>query len=492
MQGEIRRLGKETLVYGLSTIVGRFLNFLLLPFYTHFLATSEYGIVAVIFTYLAFLNILYQYGMDQAYLRYASSLEIGDLKDNFSTAMASVLVSSFILSGILFTFSGTITSLIGIPARFSELPKICAGILALDALAIVPFAELRRAHRPWLFTAIKISNIAVNVGLNVLFLWRLNWGVRGVFLASLIASASSLLLLAPTLFSLWRPRFHSGLFPALVRFAAPYIPSGLASMAVQVIDRPILKAFTDDSTVGIYQANYRLGIFMMLVVNMFDAAWRPFFLDQAGKPNAPQIFARVTTYFLLVSSVIVLGLSLFIGDLVRLPIMGHPLIHPAYWSGLPVVPIVLIGYLFNGAYYNFMPQVYLPKRTDLLIWVTLVGAAVNVAANFLLIPSIGMMGAAWATLLAYFAMALALFLVGRRLYPIPYEWRRIALAALLLALVWGAADGCRAIFPQLSPGSWGLVRLAAIVLYPILLFAAGFFDPAELRTLRSAFYIIRS
>lgn len=483
MRKELNQLGKETLVYGLSTIVGRFLNFLLLPFYTHFLSTSEYGIVAVIFTYLAFLNIVYQYGMDQAYLRYASSLEIGDLKDNFSTAMTSVLLSSLFLSGILFFFSAPIASMIGLPGPMAHLPKVCAGILAMDAIAIVPFAELRRAHRPWMYVGIKILNIAVNAGLNVAFLWKLHWGVRGVFWASWIASASTLLLLAPVLFSLWRPRFSADLFPALVRFAAPYIPSGLASMAVQVIDRPILKAMTDDSTVGIYQANYRLGIFMMLVVNMFDAAWRPFFLDQANKPNAPQLFARVTTYFLLISSFVVLALSLFIGDLVRVPIFGRPLIHPAYWPGLPVVPIVLIGYLFNGAYYNFMPQVYLPKRTDLLIWVTMIGAAVNVGANLLLIPSTGMMGAAWATLLAYFAMALALWLMGRKLYPIPYEWKRLALAAALLTLVWGGTDVYRAVFPQSSGLYWIAIRFAAVVAYPALLWGAGFLDPAELKSL---------
>ncbi len=487
MQGDIRRLGKETLIYGLSTIVGRFLNFLLLPFYTHLLATSEYGIVAVVFTYIAFLNIIYQYGMDQAYLRFASSLEIGDLKDNFSTAFGSMLVSSLFLSGILFIFSEPISNLTGLPPQFADLPRICAGILAMDALAIVPFAELRRAHRAWLYVAIKVLNIAVNAGLNILFLWRWHWGVRGVFLASWYASASSLVLLIPVFVSLWRLKFHIPLFGELIRFAVPYIPSGLASMAVQVIDRPILKALTDDSTVGIYQANYRLGIFMMLIVNMFDAAWRPFFLDQANKPNAPQVFARVTTYFLLISSFVVLGLSLFIRDLVQIPVFGRPLIHPNYWSGLSVVPIVLIGYLFNGAYYNFMPQIYLPKRTDLLIWVTLLGAGTNVIANLLLIPSTGMLGAAWATLLAYFAMALGIFLLGRRLYPIPYEWKRISLATVFLTLVWGGVTLCHKIMPQLSWNSWSLIRLGALAAYPLLLWFSGFFHHEELQALRSAF-----
>jgi len=182
-----------------------------------------------------------------------------------------------------------------------------------------------------------------------------------------------------------------------------------------------------------------------------------------------------------------MGLSLFIGDLVRIPISGRPLIHPSYWSGLPVVPIVLIGYLFNGAYYNFMPQVYLPKRTDILIWVTFLGAGVNVAVNFLLIPSCGMMGAAWATLLAYLAMALALHLLSRKLYPIPYEWKRIALATVIMALVWGAADAYYWKSAPMNPGLWIMLRLAALAAYPAILWAVGFFNAEELQSIRSAF-----
>lgn len=468
MAGELRRLGKETLIYGLSTILGRFLNFLLVPFYTHFLAPGDFGIVTTIFAYVAFLNILYQYGMDQAYLRFATSLELGDLVDNFSTAATSVLAVALGLSAFLALFWAPVGHAAGLE-HYAYLVKICAAILAMDALATVPFAELRRSHSAWAFAGVKTLNIAVNVALNVWFLWHQRMGLQGVFYASAIASASSLILLAPVIARFWRPRIHRELLPHLLAFALPYIPSGLASMAVQVIDRPILMKLTNDATVGIYSANYRLGIFMMLVVNMFDAAWRPFFLDHANDPQAPRLFARVTTLFLGGSGFVVLALSLYIGELVAVPVMGKPLIHPAYWSGLPVVPIVLVGYLFNGAYYNFMPQVYLPKRTDLLIWVTAIGAVVNIATNFALIPVMGMLGAAWATLLAYLAMAAALHLLGRSHYPIPYEWGKIAMAAVVLAICWSGALEVHRWVPSMSVHAWLGVRAAALAVYVLSL-----------------------
>ena len=467
MAGELRRLGRETLIYGVSTILGRFLNFLLLPFYTHFLAPGDFGVVTNLFAYIAFFNILYQFGMDQAYLRFATSLEIGDLEDNFSTAATSVLAVGLAISAVLVAFWSPLGRAAGLES-YAPLVKISAAILAMDALATVPLAELRRAHRAWSFAIIKSINIGVNVFFNVWFLWHDGLGVRGVFYASALASASSLLLLVPVMVRLWRPRIHWALLPGLLAFALPYIPSGLASMAVQVIDRPILMKLTNDVTVGIYSANYRLGIFMMLVINMFDAAWRPFFLDHAKKPDAPKLFAHVTTIFLAGSGLIVLAVSLFIGEMVRIPVMGHPLIHPSYWSGLPIVPVVLLGYLFNGAYYNFMPQVYLPKRTDLLIWVTAIGAVINVGSIFALVPRVGgMMGAAWATLLAYLAMAIALHGFGRKLYPIPYEWGRLSGAAAVLAACWGGAVLAHQTLPSMTPAAWALLRLGAIGAYAL-------------------------
>jgi len=179
-------------------------------------------------------------------------------------------------------------------------------------------------------------------------------------------------------------------------------------MMVQVIDRPILLALTNESTVGIYQANYRLGIFMMLIVSMYDYAWRPFFLTHAKDPDAKQLYSRILTYFTLFSSIVVLVVSLYVDDIVKIHVFHRFIINPAYWSGLGIVPIILLGYLFNGLYVNFMAGIYIEKKTSHLPYITGIGAAINVVVNFLLIPKFGMFGAAWATFFAYAGMALTI------------------------------------------------------------------------------------
>lgn len=483
MLADLKRLGKETAVYGLSTVVGRLLNFLLLPFYTHVLRPEDLGIVAIVLAYVAFLNVVFQHGMDQAYLRFSAGAGTEGRRRTFSTASWSLTASSLVLAALVAVLGPALAPWLGFGRR-PELAFYAAGILALDALAAVPFAELRLSHHAWHYAGIKLSNIAVNVALNVVLIRGLGLGLDGIFLAYLAASGATLALLAPVLAGLWRGpgAFRRELWLDLLRFGLPFVPAGLASMTVQLIDRPLLLRFTDEGAVGVYQANHKLGIFMMLVVAMFDAAWRPFFLEHADKPGARELFGRVLTYFLLAGSWVVLALSLFIGELVRVPVLGRPIIHPDYWPGLVVVPVVLSGYLFNGAYVNFIAQPTLAKRTGLLVYATAAGAAVNIAANLALIPPWGMLGAAWASLLAYAAMAACLYAMGRRLYPIPYEWGRVAHMAYALCAV---CLGLHALRPVLSGGfNWALARGAAVTAYPALLWATGFLDKRERRALR--------
>lgn len=478
MLGELRRLWRETAVYGLSTVVGRLLNFILLPLYTHSLTPAEYGIVAIVFSNIAFLNVLYGYGMDFAFMRFSKAVA-GEDRGDFSTPFWSMAATSLLFSGVLHVFAGPLAFLCGIPAAYVDIIRYGAWILALDTLALVPFAELRLSHRAAAYAGIKVANIVINLSLNYVFLVVMKMGVRGVFLASLLAACASFAMVAPVLMTRLELRFDRELYRKLLRFALPLVPAGLASMMVQVIDRPILKHLTDDSVVGVYQANYRLGILMMMVVNMFDAAWRPFFLQRSTRPDAKELFARVLTYFALGAGLVLLFITFFIEDLVALPLLGgQPLIHRAYWGGLAIVPVVTLGYLFNGLYVNFLAPVTLAKRTDLVAYATATGAVVNISANFLLIPRFGMMGAALATLVAYVAMAAVLYVMGRRVYPIPYEFGRLAhLGACLAALAFA--------FYRLPPLM--TVKVLLLAALPLTLWATGFFDAAELSALRGAF-----
>ncbi len=386
MFSQIKRLGADTAIYGISTIVGRFLTFLLVPFYTNVLTTSQYGIVANVYSYLAFLNVIYNYGMESAYFRYASPLEGGDPKEKFSTPLISIAVTSTLFSGLIIAFAVPLTHVFLISESFYRILYYSAGILFFDALVIVPFASLRLARRPKFFAALKIVNIASNVAFNIISLLWLKWGVEGIFISGLASSVLTFALMIPHIVRSSSWKLSGSLYSALLRFGLPYVPVGLSGMVLQVIDRPMLKAFTNDSNVGIYQANYRLGIFMNLVTSMFDYAWKPFFLSHANDSNAKELFARVLTYFLLAMSGIFLILSFFIADIVQIKMFGRHIIHPDYWSGLGVVPVVLLAYIFGGISIHFNAGIFIEKKTAYLLPTSILAAVSNIVANFVLIP----------------------------------------------------------------------------------------------------------
>ena len=450
---DLKALGKESLIYGLSTVAARLLNFLLLPFYTHYLTPADYGVSAALFSYIAFFNILFQHGMDQAYMRY-----YGEREKSLPAAFYGVAAVSLLLAAGLCAAPSALAGISGIGAENGRLISYSALILLFDALSTPLFADLRMSHKAFHYAMLRVITVVVNVGLNLFLIMRLGRGVHGIFEANIGSSALALgLVMLPVLRAL-KPRFSRELYDRMLSFALPLVPAGLGSMAVQVIDRPILLHLTDQTTVGIYQANYRLGIFMMLIVSMFDQAWRPFFIVRSGRPDAPQLFARVLTLFTIGASWLTLALSLFIADAVKFPIFGKPIIHPAYWGGLGLVPVVLWAYVFNGLYINFLAPVIIARRTSYIMGATLLGAVFNVVANFMLIPHYGMLGAAWATFGAYACMAFFMHLSGRGFYAVPYEWGRV-----LSAIGVGALLTCGVMFKaDFGTGAWLAVRLLAV------------------------------
>ncbi len=424
MLDKIKSLSKQTLIYGTSTIVGRFLNFILVPFYTNVFLPSEYGVIALIFAYIAFLNIIYSLGFESGYFRFASSNEIGSQKQNFSHPFFTIMLNSAMLSGLILLFSGNITSIVNI--KDPTIITYTAFILFFDAIALVPFAYLRLKNKAKVFAAIKLVNICINVGLNLFLILVLEYGLVAVFISNLIASIVTLLILSPVIFRNISFSFNKELFSELRRFSLPYLPAGLAAIIVQVIDKPIMLYLTDIKTVGIYNANYKLGIFMMLVVSMFDYAWRPFFLNNAKEPGAKALFSKVLTLFVGASSLVFIILTFFIDNIVEtpLPFKGH-IIGQSYWSGLIIVPTVLFSYIFLGIYTNLMAGIYIEKKTKYLPLISGLGAVLNIIICFGLIPFMGIMGGAIATLLSYVAMAIYIYFIVQKFYPVDYELSRI-------------------------------------------------------------------
>src|SRR6267143_203280 len=480
MLAQLKRLGSETVVYGTSTIIGRFLNFLLVPLYTNVLHPDQYGIITYVYSIMAFINVIYSYGMESAYFKYSSTLEIGTGKENFTTPFTSLFASSLFFSWAIAALASPVAGAMSLPPEYGSVVYYMAAILAFDALAIIPFASLRMEHKARQFATLKFLNIIVNVVMNIVLLVTLHSGIEGIFISSLTASVVTFLLLLPTVYRHLGGRFNPALFRSLLKFGLPSIPAGLSATAVQVIDRPILRALTNDATVGIYQANYRLGIFMMLIVSVYDYAWRPFYFSIAKDSNAREVFARVLTYLVLLMAGVFLGLTFFMGDIVKVSFFGRHIINPAYWSGLNIVPIVLLGYLFLGVYTNLSAGIYIEKKTHYLPIIPFLSALVNVVANYLLIPLMGMMGAAWATFLAYFAMAVAGYIIAQRVYPVQYEIGRlmkIAAGAAIVMLIY-------VVTPVKSDLVGVMLKIALVAIFGVLMYAMKFFDRREVDALK--------
>ena len=471
MLQSIKRLTKHSAVYGIGYIVSRSIGFLLLPIHTNYLLPGEYGIAALLFSSLAIMNIIFSYGMDVAFLRFFILEDDKHKKHTiFSTAFWMIFGTGLCFSSILVLFPTPFSQIIFRTPHYIVLVRLAGGILLADTMALIPFLLLRGEEKSVTFITLKLLNVAANFGLNILFVAILKKGVVGVFTANLIASVFTLITVLPILLKWLVPRFKKETLFELLRFGLPYVPSGLSVIIMDQIGRFFLDRMIGEKATGIFSASYKLGMFMALVVAAFRFAWHPFFLSTSKQDDAPRIFARVLTYFLAVTGFVFLTISYFIDEIVHFHLFGVSLFGEGYTSGIKIVPIIMLAYIGYGIYVNFIVGVYLKKKTSLLPLVTGIGAAVSILANFLLIPHFGIVGAAWATFLAYGSMTTALYLVSHKLYPIPYEIGRI-----FKLLAGGAILFILGIFVF----SNGWMRLFLLMSFPFLLWMLGFFNKGE-------------
>jgi len=283
------------------------------------------------------------------------------------------------------------------------------------------------------FSLIKLGNIILNLSLNFILVLKFKMGIEAILIANLAASALSLLLLMPEILANFVMKIDNHYLRLMLKFAIPYLPASLAATIVQVIDRPVVLALTNQETLGIYQANYKLGIFMMLIVQMFQFAWQPFFLNNSKEKNAKEIFSKVLTLFIIAASFVWIIVSLFVDDFARIEFAaGKSIIGKEFLSGIIIVPVILLAYMFNGIYYNFQAGIYIEEKTKYFPYVTGAGAVVNVVVNILLIPVLGIMGAALATLASYMIMAGGLFYFSQKFYKIKYEYDKIIKVLVLV------------------------------------------------------------
>jgi len=436
----LRRLLSQTAIYGLSTILGRLLNYLLVPVYTHLFAPAEYGIVTEWYAYAAFLAVVFTYGMETAYFRFASKNpdQAGVI---FNTVFKGLFASTLFILTIVLLFREGISALLGYPGQERFLVFFIL-ITGFDALTAIPFARLRLQNRAFSFALIRLVNIGLNIGLNLIFLLMLPGaspefslagfsGIDFIFLSNLIASGISLIWLFPfrelkgkSDFKVWQDVFAYG-FPLLF--------AGLAGMVNETLDRVLLKHLLPQAdalgAVGIYGACYKVSIIMTIFVQTFRYAAEPFFFSQASEKDSAALYGRVMRLFVFVCGIIYVGTLVFM-DWVQF------FIGPAYRSGLFIVPVLLLANWFLGIYYNLSIWYKLADKTMAGVWMSVFGAIVTLIANFILIPVMGYAGAAWATLICYAGMMLFSGAWGHKAYPVSYGWGKIVMLiipALLLA-----------------------------------------------------------
>ena len=444
MGNPIKKLAGQTAIYGLSSIVGRFLNYLLTPLWTGAFLVSQFGIITEMYAYVAFLVIMLTYGMETAYFRY-SNKEGFESKNVYTTIVSSLLITSILFLILAIIFSQGVANWLMYPDH-SEYVIWFAIIVGFDALTAIPQAYLRKQNKPGKFAIVNLGNVAINIFLNVFFIWyckdnydqgTTNWiidtfynpeiGVGYVFIANLIASIFKLAFLTPEILLIRLGQFKREYLKPILKYAIPLLFVGMAGIVNETLDRILLKRLLVDelgidatmTQIGIYGANYKLSILITLFIQAYRYAAEPFFFSQEKKKESKKLYANIMTYFVIIVCTIFLFVMFYL-DVLKYFINNEDL-----WVGLSIVPILLAANVCLGIYYNLSIWYKLANKTGYGALISIFGAVITIVLNLILIPIMGYAGAAWTTLVCYFTMVIVSYVLGQKNYPIPYDLKRI-------------------------------------------------------------------
>lgn len=450
----LKNLASQTIWYGLSSIAAKFISYLQTPIITYLLPDSKgqqaYGDFTILYSGISLANIIFTYGMETAYFRFAAQKE--DKARLFRTSFGALLSSTVLLSLLFIAFRMPIAQLIDQEAH-PEYVTWAIIIIAFDTLSAIPFARLRQEGRPKKYAAVRVSGIVLNLILTVIFLyfsqqyadqhpsaafsqWYASHSKGGLLLLPNVAGSALTFFL---LYGEWKD-FRWGVDPDLLRklwkFGSPMIIVGLGGMINETMDRLMLLNLHSGTeaaakiAVGIYGANYRIAIFITLFIQAFRMSAEPFFFKQAEEKNSPVTYALVMKWFVITLCLAFLFSSLYI-DLWQY-------MNPAsYRSGLKVVPILLAANVCLGIYYNLVVAFKVTDNMRKATYITLTGAAITLTVNFLFIPVYGMSACAWATFLCYFTMMVFAYFYGQRYFPVPYPIRGIGFYLVFAGLLFG-------------------------------------------------------
>ncbi len=402
------------------------MNFILVPLHTETLGTEKYSDNTVFYVYAAFFNVVLTYGMETAFFRFFSKQE--DNGKVYATTFLSLTVTTLIFFALVWALSEPLASFVGLKPLYF---RLLIGVVALDTLVVAPFAYLRATNRPTKFATIKILNIITYVALNFFFLWAIpalsidfpsydpSDLVVYIFIANLAASIITFFLLSPYFLKL-EEGFSLAILKQLLSYGWPIMVAGLAFVVNENLDKLLLKDLIDEDTMGAYAGCYKLAIFMTLFIQAFRLGAEPFFFNHAADNNAKQTYAAILKYFVIVGASGLLFIVIYIDFFKELIIRDE-----AYWRTLEIVPVVLLANLCLGIYHNLSIWYKLTDQTHYGMYISIFGAMVTIAFNLWMIPIIGFMASAWATLAAYGGMMFVSYFLGRKHYPVPYETKKI-------------------------------------------------------------------
>ncbi len=464
-----KNLFKQTLIYGLATVLPRMLSFLLNPLYVHALPTKEFADVSIVFSWLVFFNVILSYGMETAYFRFFNT-EF-DKKNVFSTSIISLFWSAMAFLVLALLYRDKLADWANINVEYVT---YTIWILVLDALVIIPFSKLRAEKRPLYYAVVKIGSVVVNLALNLFFLLALpklatnnpdgifntfyypDFQVGYIFISNLIASLSTFIVLSPDYFKLhWK--FDWSLWRKMMTYGFPILLAGLAFAINEHFDKILLeKLNVPKSDIGAYAACYKIGMFMVLFRTAYTLGIEPFFFSHASNENAQQTYATITKYFVIFGSFICLFVIVFV-DLLKEVLVPNP----TYWEAIKVVPLIVIANFFLGIYTNLSVWYKLIDKTKIGAYISIIGAVVTLALNYLLIPKFSYYGSAVATIAAYGTMMVISYRMGQKKYPIPYDKPKI-LGYLVVSIVFSAVSFY---IPYLRENYFLKVALLALFLY---------------------------
>lgn len=445
----LKKLASEAGLYGLPSILGRVLNYLLVPIHTAVFMREQFGTIGQLYAYAAFLNIIYTYGMETAYFRFTTKEKSNSY---YFSAFTSILLSSVVFSGGIFLFADQIIQLLELDVQ-TYIVRYLAIIFFVDAIVAIPLAKLRLAHQARKFAIARMSSIVLNILFNLCFLvlfpylakegiieWQTKepFDIGYVFLANLLANLSMVVILYKEIF-LTKLQLDWAKTKKMLVYASPILLMGVAGISVEQLDKIIFEYLLPDNfydgksakaALGVYIATFKLSIFMTLAVQAFRYAGEPFFFSQAEDKEAPELFAKVLYYFVSLSLVIWVGVSLNADLIGRIFLSTN-----AYREALFLVPILLFGKLFFGIYINLSIWFKVTDKTYYGVYISIVGGLVALIGNVLLIPIFGYTGAALTSVLAYFSMMVYCYFTGQKYFKIPYPVGKISLNILIAGII---------------------------------------------------------